>query len=358
MSTTAQNLIFASLLATAAERQASDVHLVPGEKPMLRVDGALERLEEEAVVTAEALTELVGSLLAPEESQQLARDRQIIIAKSFERGLRFKINVHYQRDQLSLSLRTIRAVVPSLAELGLPEFIQSYAQVKRGLVIVAGPFDSGKTTTIASFLQTINASARQAIITFEAPIEYVLKSDQAMVEQREIGRDVPTLLDGLSVVEAEDVDVLAVADVPDSASREKLLRLTEAGRLTFLAVEANSTIQALEQMVQHPVPEQRQHLQSLLADVFLCLILQRLVRRVGGGRLLATELVIGTQAIQALIREGRFFQVPTLVQTSRADGMMPLDTALQRLVQSGEVLPEEALRHAQDRANMQRLLAK
>ena len=185
-----------------------------------------------------------------------------------------------------------------------------------------------------------------------------MSSNQAIVEQRELGRDVPTLLDGLSVVEEADVDVLAVSDVPDPATMEKLLRLTEAGRLTFLAVEANTTIQALEHLVQHPSADQRQHLQRLLADVFSCLVLQRLVRRVGGGRVLATEIVMGTQALRALIREGRFFQIPTMVQTSRTDGMIPLDNNLLRLVQSGEVLPEEALRHAQDKENMRRLLAK
>lgn len=341
-------LFINKILTTAAKRQASNIHLTVNSYPALRVNNELVELTDEQIVSASLVQNMANDWLDENQKKVLAEQKEIIVTKEMGKKFRLKMNFFYQKGFLSISLRLIPGRVPPLINLGLPKAVYGLTDKKAGLIIIAGPYGSGRTTTVASMVEEINKSRKENIVVIEDPIEYLFVNQNSLIEQRQVGRDTNTFSDALDNAEESDVDVVAVGVTEEKGVIEKVLEFANSGRLSILSMETTSVVQTVEEFLDNFSPDRRDRAQSLLADNLLAIIVQRLVPRVGGGLILAAEVLISTEAVSSLIKEGRIKQLTTILQTSRAEGMVSLDQSLAELVRSGEVMIDHAIEYATD----------
>lgn len=333
---TTQNIIAKRLLALTAERQASDLLLVVGNKPVVRVAGVLITLEEEEVVTEDFLEGLIDNILTEELKKKLDQEKELIFGYDFIDQNRFRVDINKQRGLLSAAFHYLPAVVKRLSDLGFPREVQALTEKQRGLVLVGGEQGSGKTTTLAAFVETVNHSQARHILSLEKPIEYSLVSYKSVIEQQEIGIDTENWLSGLDIKE-QRVDILVLGDIADGEVLKKVLELAQSGILIFAGVEAGTT----EYMLQHllnliDLPE-RNFYAKIMSEVFQGSLIQKLLPRVGGGEILALEVAFSSAPFAGVIREQKFDQIPNMIQTSRTEGMISMDRYILELVRSGQV---------------------
>lgn len=344
------------IFSTIAEKNAADLHLSVGAAPMLRVTDELVPLPGEPVITQEFMETLVDSTLDMEQRAILQKQREIVVAFQLNPQSRFRINIFYQRGLLAAYVRLIGNAIKSIDQLGLPPSIEQFTQATKGLIIISGTFGSGKTTTSAALIEYINKHTARYILTVERPIEYVFQSQKSIVEQREVGRDVLTFEQALRTITQEDVDVLFVSEFTNANTIDQLLAIAASGRLVIANVEADTTVKTLEHIINRYPGNEQQRVREQLAANLMGIVCQRLVPRVGGGVVPVAEILISTPPIQAHIKEGSLYQLSTVIQTSRAEGMVSLDWALAELVKTNEITFESALTHASDEQQLRSVL--
>jgi len=351
------NIFLNKILTEAAKRKASNIHLTVGAYPMIRVEEDLLEIKEEQIITADLIKKLADSWLNVDQKKKLETDREIVLVKAIDKKFRLRINFFFQKNVLSVALRIIPSKIPPLVNLGLPKSVYSLTDKKSGLIIVSGPYGSGRTTTISAMIEEINKARKENIVTIEKPIEYLFINQKGLVEQREVGTDVNSYVSALESAQQSDVDVLGIEANNEPEAIPLILEFASSGRLCFLGMDTNSVIQSIEEIFASFKADDRQRAQLLLSESLLAAINQRLLPRAGGGMILASEVLIATEAVQSLIREGRIKQINTILQSSRAEGMLSLDQSLAQLVKSGEVLIDNAIEYANDPENF-RALAK
>ncbi|MBI4122707.1 MAG: Flp pilus assembly complex ATPase component TadA [Parcubacteria group bacterium] len=347
-SSSADILHFEKWLEMVGERKATDVHLTVGNVPMLRVDGAIVPLLDEDVVTGETLERIIGYLLSEDELSRLSRERELLVGRTLKKVMRFRLHAFYSRGYPALSLRHLPAEEATIESLGLPDIISELVGAEQGLAIIAGPFDSGKTTTMRSILSALNHTQSRYIVTIEEPVEYVLPSDKSVVVQREVGRDVPTFEAGLATLHEEDADVVAVGALANAEAAEHTLRLANAGKLVIAASEGRHALSVLLGIRDFFSPAEQARIFSLLADCLLGVVVQLLLPKTGGGRVLVTEVLRATNPVKSLIREGKLAQIPAVMQTSGALGMATMDRSLAEAVKLGTISIETGRKYAID----------
>jgi twitching motility protein PilT len=343
------------ILTSVAEYNASDLHLSVGNVPTVRIDGELTPLREEKVITPDFLEKLKLFLLDERQKEILENERDIIFSYNFQNRIRFKINLFYQEGYLSASLRLITSDIKTLVELGLPKAVEQVTKLNKGLVIVCGPFGSGRTSTLAAILNEINNNRSEHILTIEKPIEYVFMDNRSIVEQREVGRDTHSFEKALKSAFQEDVDVIMVGDLNNKAVMKSALDLAEGGRLVFGGMGTDSSIKTIEKLINSFDAQEQQQARVQLSEALAGIIVQRLLPRVGGSRILVAEILIPTSPVRAVIREGNLLQLNNVLQTSREEGMISLDRSLAELVKTGEILLDSALQYAVDKNNLKML---
>lgn len=348
--TTSDSLAIARLLSVVAERHASDLHLTVGNPPVLRVDGRLVPLSEEPILTPDVLDGVVRAILTPDQRARLESDRELTVAYAFENRARFKATVYHQKGFVAISLRLIPSRVPTVAELGLPAIVDAFAALPRGFVIVAGPFGSGRTTTVAAIVQSINENRAVHIVTIERPIEYLFLNNKAVIEQREVGTDTKSFAQALSTANREDVDVVMVSELEDAGTIRAALEVVESGRLVLSTITAESSVKALEHILLSFPPTELPVVRRALSEHLSGILTVRLLPRIGGGRLPAVEVMIPNEPMRSVIREGALYQLGNILHTAREEGTVPLDRALAERVKAGDVRLEDALPFAEDRA--------
>ena len=351
------NIFFNKVITEAAKRKATNIHLTVGAYPMIRIDEELLELKDEQIITADLISRLAETWLDSEQKKKLEAEREIVLVKELDKKFRIRVNFFFQKKVLSVSLRIIPSRIPPLINLGLPKSVYGLTDKKAGLIIVSGPYGSGRTTTVSAMVEEINKSRRENIVTIEKPIEYLFTNQQSLVEQREVGQDVNSYVDALESAQQTDIDVLAIEANTESEAMPLILEFANSGRLCFLVMDSNSVIQSIEEIFSSFKGEEKQRAQLLLSESLLAVINQRLLPRAGSGLVLAAEVLIATEAVQSLIMEGRIKQINTILQSSRAEGMLSLDQSLAELVKSGEVLIDQAIEYASDPENF-RALAK
>ncbi len=349
-----ETLLINKILNLAAERRASDVHLTVGNYPVLRIDGKLITLTDEAVLTPDFLWGMADSFLNEVDKKTLELNRELLTVYSWANRARFRARIFFQKGYVAISLRLIPQLIRSPKDLGLPEVILQAITQEKGLIIVSGPFGSGRTSTVASLLETLNRNKGLHIQTLEKPIEYLLANNQSIIEQREIGKDTASFKQGLLDILDEDVDVVVLSAVNEDGLEELILEAAESGKLMIAIMDADTVISALERFISNISPDRRAWGQSVLAQVLLAVVAQRLLARVGGGLRLACEVLTSTSAVQSIIKENRLSQLNSILQTSREEGMMNLDKALLELVRLGEVNANEAAEQAIDKEAFKR----
>lgn len=343
------------LLREATERGASDLHLSVGLPPTLRVDGRLVHTAYGPLAPNE-IQRLVYDILTTDQIQWFEKTRELDFSYGVRGIGRFRVNVYRQRGSVGAALRSIPNQIPSMEQLKLPPILRDIARKHSGLVVVCGATGSGKSTTIACMIDQINSEQELHIMTIEDPIEYLHRHKRAMVNQRELNTDTDSFENALRAVLREDPDVILVGEMRDLETISAALTLAETGHLVFGTLHTRNAPQAIDRVIDVFPPHQQAQIRVLLSNTLEAIIAQQLLPRTGGGRVCAVEVLIATSAVRNLIREGKTFQIHSVIETSAQSGMQPMDKVLADLHRSGQIGFQEANSRAIDPENFQRFL--
>ena len=333
------------LVARAKRDGASDVHLICGLPPKYRLDGELQDMEPTPLTAQDC--EDVARFLAGSAYREMEQIGELDLAGSWG-GNRCRVHLFRQQGQPSIALRLLRETIPELENLGLPPAALELTKLHKGIVLVTGETGSGKSTTLASMLDRINHTRRAHIVTLEDPVEYLYKPDLCAINQREIGRDTRSFSDGLRASLREDPNVILIGEMRDRDTIETAITAAETGHLVFGTLHTGSASDAVDRIVQVFPEGMQTQIRLQLSMVLQAVLTQQLVQKKGGGRVLACELMLVTDAIRNLIRSGNTPQIANAVATSAAIGGMTMDQALVRLYRAGQITRDTALHYAHE----------
>ena len=351
-----QNLRIEILLEEIVRKNASDLHLQVGLPPMMRLDGVLAPFPGYNPLNAEEVEHLVFAILDDDQQKILIKDKEFDFSFAFGDLGRFRVNAFHERGNLAASLRLIPNQIKTITELGMPPVIQSFADFPRGLVLVTGPTGSGKSTTLAALIDKINSEKAQHIITIEDPIEFTHKSKRSAIVQREVHYDTYSFSAALRSSLRQDPDVVLIGEMRDLETISAAITIAETGHLVFATLHTNSAAQSIDRMIDVFPPHQQSQVRSQLANILQGICAQRLVPAIGGGRVVAAEVMVANPAIRHIIREGKTHQLDTVIQTGSDQGMQTMDRTLVKLVQSGVVTYDDAREFAVDLVEFERLM--
>lgn len=346
----AEQLVINRWLASVDEHKASDLLLSVGNPPTLRIQGKLFPLPNEALLVPDFMRRLSESWLTPEQLKQLETERQVSFGLTMANRRRFKIDTFYQSGFISMTLRLVPDRIPAWDQLGLPLQVLSIANAEHGLLLICGPFGSGRTTTVASLINYINRLKTKHIVTFESPIEYQFADDHSIIEQREIGTDVPDLVKGLELLMNEDADVVMLTLGNQPEAPRKVMELVNAGRLIILTMNIHSGIQALLKFVLSFPQAEQGAVFLMLSQSLVGVINQRVVPTLGGGQVVAAEIILPTDPVRTALQSGDVYKIGDLLHTQQAEGLQSLDQALAQLVRNGDITRETASSFSLDQA--------
>lgn len=342
-----ENLQLRDVLKAAAEQGTSDVLLAAGAPPMFRVSGDLKPAMKEPL-TGDAVKALCLQIMSEKELQEMEQFQDADFSHSFEGVGRFRLNVHLQKGSYAAAIRFIATEVPEFHKLNLPSAVEGLTRLKNGLVLVTGQTGSGKSTTLASIIQHINTRDAKHIITLEDPVEFQFEHGRSMIEQREVGRDCPSFTSGLKHVLRQDPDVILVGELRDLNTIRCALQAAETGHLVLATLHTSTAPGAIDRIVEvFPADEQAQ-IRSHLAECLKAVITQQLLRKVGGGRVCAMEVMIVTRAIATSIRDGTAHLIQGMMSVNRKVGMQTFEQAIKELLLNGQISKEDAEAHLQE----------
>jgi twitching motility protein PilT len=333
------------LFAETIRLKASDLHLVVGYPPMLRIDGKLVPVDGAAPLTADDTQQLVFEIIQGDRKELFITNKEIDFSFATEAG-RFRANVYYQKGTVAADFRLILNTIRSIEELALPSICHDFANLRQGLVLVTGPTGHGKSTTLAAMIQKINETKSHHIVTIEDPIEYVYPRGLSIVSQREMHEDSHSWNVALRSVLREDPDVVLIGEMRDYETVAAAITIAETGHLVFATLHTNSAAQTIDRIVDVFPQSQQSQVRQQLASVIEGVLSLRLVPAVGGGRTAVAEIMTGTPAVRTTIRDGKTHLVDNIIQTSAELGMMTLETALSNAVKAGKISVETATSYA------------
>jgi len=345
--TQTQTLALEDILRFGVQRNCSDVHLKSGAPPLFRLYGDLYPATNVPPLTPEDTQRLVFSILPPEKREEFERRKEVDFAFTIPDLARFRVNVLMQRGTVEAIFRIIPTRIPTFEELGLPPIVRHFCERPRGIVLVTGPAGCGKTTTLAAMVDYINSHFPLHIITVEDPIEFIHQDKLALVNQREVGRDTLSFANALKYALREDPDVIMIGEMRDLETIALAITAAETGHLVLSTLHTPDAVQTIDRIIDAFPTHQQQQIRMQLAISLVGVISQRLVRRADRkGMVAAFEVLVGTTAARALIREAKTFQLPSVLQTGLKQGMMTLEQSLANLVLQGIVKLEDALAEA------------
>ena len=345
-----------TLLEECVRRDASDLHIQYGLPPILRVDGALAPIANTPVLKEDMIRNLIFATLDEEQQKVLMKDKEFDYSFSFGDVARFRVNAFHERGKLAAAFRLIPNKIRSIEELGMPAVVETFANFPRGLVLVTGPTGSGKSTTLAALIDKINHEKATHIITIEDPIEFTHKSERSVIVQREVHYDTFSFSAALRSALREDPDVVLIGEMRDLETIQSAITIAETGHLVFATLHTNSAAQSIDRMVDVFPSHQQPQVRTQLSNMLMAICAQRLVPAIGGGRVVAAEIMIANSAIRTLIRDGKTHQIDTAIQTGADQGMQTMDRTLVKLVQTGVITYDAACEFAVDLNEFNRLV--
>jgi twitching motility protein PilT len=346
------------LLKGMLEKGASDLHLVAGRPPSIRVDGDLVDTEYPPLNPAET-RRIVYGVLSDSQKARFERDKELDFSLSVTNLSRFRVNVHSQRGSVAMAVRAIPYEIKSIEELRLPAIVKDISNRPNGLVLVTGPTGSGKSTTLASMVDLINRSKPCHIITIEDPIEYLHEHKRALVEQRELEADTHSFADALKYAMRQDPDVILVGEMRDLETIQSAITAAETGHLVFATLHTNDASQTVDRIIDVFPSHQQQQIRIQLAAVLQAVLAQTLLPMASGrGRVAALEILIGTPAVCALIREGKTQQILPMMEAGTKYGMQTLNKCLYELYRKRLVSMDVIMRKSQHKEDLQRMIEK
>jgi twitching motility protein PilT len=332
---------FETALRAVIERNGTDLVLTIGSHPLLRVDGAMVAATDLAVIDDAMMEEALGRVLDGEQLAQLKDDRDLDFAFSFA-DARFRVNAFFERGRPAVALRLLHNVIPTFDDLGMPASVRELAKLKQGLVLFTGPTGAGKTTSMAALIEAVNTTRPCHIVTIEDPIEFLHSNKRSVVHQREVGIDTQSFERALRAALREDPDVVLVGEMRDNESIAITLTLAETGHLVLSSLHTNDAPQALDRIVDVFPGERQAQIRLQLASTLAAIVAQRLVPRIGGGRVAVYEVLLSTPAVSNLIREGKTRHLRNAMQMALGAGHQTLEMSLNELLAAGVITQETA----------------
>ena len=326
------------------DHAGTDLLITAGAPPLARFDGHLNPLEREKPLSADDTERVILSMIDEDHRQELLHHRQIDFSFEWEDRARIRANAFYQRDTLAIALRLIPHVIPTFEDLGLPAIVDAIVDLPQGLVLVTGPTGSGKSTTLAAMIDAINRRRALHILTIEEPLEYVHDHKKSAVNQREVGTDCESFDAALRAALREDPDVILLGEMRDLESIQTALSLAETGHLVFTTLHTNDAAMTVDRIVDVFPAYRQDQIRVQLAGALSAVLSQRLIPRIGGGRVAAFEVLMATHAVRNLVRDGKSAQLRNVISTGSEFGMQTLETSLSELVANKVVMYDEACR--------------
>jgi twitching motility protein PilT len=345
------------LLNILIQMGGSDLHLMAGSPPFVRINGELQRLDQYLKLSPIALRGMVYAILPQKVRERFEQDLELDTSYSLPGVARFRVNVYQQRDSVGATFRLIPSVIKTVEELGLPPVVAELARLPRGFVVVTGPTGSGKSTTLAAMVNVVNEERAAHVMTVEDPIEFLHTNKRSAVNQREVGQDTHGFAEAAKHVLRQDPDVILVGEMRDLETISTAITAAETGHLVFATLHTQDAPQTIDRIIDVFPSDQQQQVRVQLSGTLQGVVSQQLVPTVdGAGRVVAAEILVVTPAVRAMIRANRTEQIRGAIQTGGKDGMQTMDAALAKLVRAGRITREAALDRCHDEQELQRLL--
>ncbi len=342
------NKHLAELLDIVIKEGGSDIHVFVGGPPMIRVSGALLPISKYPAFTEEETESMLKSIVPEDRWDHFQKDQTIDVSLAHGADARFRVNGYRVQGTTALALRLIPHSIRTLTELNLPPILEVFTQREQGFFLVVGPVGQGKSTTLATMIDSINESRAEHILTIEDPVEYLFTSKKSLIHQREIHIDAPDFHTALQSAFREDVDVIMVGEMRDYETISSAVTAAETGHLVFSTLHTNNAAQTIDRIIDMFPSEQQAQVRVQLAGSLAGIFSQRLIPRISGGLIPAYELLINNNAVSTLIRDARTHEINAVIQTSSQEGMIDMDRSLSELVKRGEVTVEHAYEYAMD----------
>lgn len=345
------------ILRTAAENDASDIHIVPGHPPVMRVHTVMTPMDF-PVLTPDTSRKFLEHIAAAPTLKIFDNNQDADFSFAVQGMGRYRVNAHMQRGSVALAMRVVKSKVPPLADLNLPEVIARLTYLPRGLVLVTGDTGSGKSTTLAAMIQAMNERYRKHIITLEDPVEYTFESNRCLIEQRELGQDMPSFSSGLKHALRQDPDIVLVGEMRDLETTQLAITAAETGHLVLSTLHTVNASQTVERIIDMYPANQQNQIRSMLANTLQAVVSQTLFSRTDQpGMVPAIEVLLCTPAVRNIIREARAYEIPNVIETNRAIGMTSLDASIAELYFNGMISREDAIAQAAYPDKIERQLA-
>ena len=346
-----------SVVHLAAEKKASDVHIVASNPPLFRIRGAMQLVADMPPLTPDDIEQALQQITSEEQRAVFERDLELDFGYTVPGVGRIRGNAAKQRGTTTIAIRLLPSVVPSLEQLGLPEVCKELILKPRGMVVVSGPTGSGKSTTLSAMINYLNATQSRRLVTIEDPIEFVYTNNKCTITQRELGGDTKSFAEALRHVLRQDPDVILVGEMRDLETASAALTIAETGHLILTTGHAPSAPQTIERIMDMFPPYERATVQSRLASLLIGVLCQALVPTVDGkGRVAAIEVMLASPAVRANIRDGKVYQIPNVMLTQARMGMMLLDHALVNFYRKGVISRERVLEFCNDQDEVAKLM--
>ena len=345
-----------NLLRMVAQQNGSDLHIVVGRYPTMRLDGKLYPMSQDSILTPEDVQSLGDVMLNEEKKRVLTEEGQVDFSYNFEDKARFRTNIFFQKGYMSIAMRLIPDRIKTLEELNMPPALYELMNFSHGLILITGPVGHGKSTTLAAMLDYVNHNQEKNIITIEDPIEYVYIQDRSIINQREVGQDTKSFHNALRAIFREDANVVLIGEMRDLDTIGTAMTAAETGHLILGTLHTNDSSQTIDRIIDVFPAHQQNQIRYQLASVLLGVVSQRLIPQIGGGRVPAVEIMIKNHAVENLIRENKAYQIDNVIETSLKEGMISLDKSLLDLTQRGMISPEDAFVYAKNKEYFQTMV--
>ncbi len=350
-------LEISKLLMEVLQQGASDLHLIAGKPPVLRVDSNLIELTNYEVLSGNVIAGMVDVLLDSDEKREaFKQQKELDFSFAFKDNVRFRVNAYHQKGFCAAAMRVVPNKIKTLEELNLPTQLKEFTRHPQGLLLVCGPTGHGKSTTLGALIDLVNHTFAHNIMTIEDPIEFVYTQDKSLINQREVGQDTTSFARALKSVLREDANVVLVGEMRDLESISTTITVAETGHLVFATLHTNDAAQSIDRIIDVFPAYQQNQIRLQLSNILLGVVSQRLLPKVGGGRIPALEIMTMNTAVGNIIRDGKTHQLPNVIHTSTSSGMISMDRYLAELVRTNQVKLEDAQKYVSDASLFEALI--